>query len=255
MKLSIYQHPSYLALFTLLSTFIAFDAGFVNDISRKAKAAWITAGVMLLISVFFLSSRAAILAAIVSMPLYFFRLSRRGTATKTILAGSLVFILLAVSLAVTNPRVSSTIRSVAGSQTGNTSLPEGRLLIWSAVTEIITENMVLGVGTGDLQDELNKRYVEIGKTDFARDNFNTHNQFIEILAENGIIGLSIFLLIFLNLLYISVREWNLILVMFIIIVFISFMFETMLNRLAGVSFFAYFSLILPNSGNSAGSNP
>jgi O-antigen ligase len=104
---------------------------------------------------------------------------------------------------------------------------------------------VFGVGTGDIQDELNKEYKLLADKDLAiENNLNAHNQYLEVLIENGCIGFLLFLSLFAMMIYISVREGNLIYLIFTLIVFVSFMFETMLNRLAGVSFFSLFSFLL-----------
>jgi len=109
----------------------------------------------------------------------------------------------------------------------------------------VHNNFVFGVGTGDIQDELNKEYqLEGVKVLAIANNLNTHNQFLEVLVENGFIGILLFLWLFGIMFYVSLKEANIIYLMFILIAFISFLFETMLNRLAGVSFFPLFSFLL-----------
>jgi O-antigen ligase len=244
MKLAIFQHPSYLALYTLFSAFIALNSFFDNSKSIKKRILWLLICLILLVTVFYLSSRAGILAAILGMLLYFFRQSRRGTASRTVLIGIIAFILISIPLLISNPRVGNYIRSLSDWHAESNASQNGRIVIWKSVANIIKENTILGVGTGDIQDQMNQEYDKIGRSDLARGNFNSHNQFIEILIENGVVGLLIFVMIFVAMLYIAVREWNLLLVMFILIVFVSFMFETMLNRLAGVTFFPFFAFLL-----------
>ena len=124
---------------------------------------------------------------------------------------------------------------------------ESRLVIWKSSLHIARHNLAFGVGTGDIQDELNKEYKLMADKDLAvENNLNAHNQYLEVLIENGCIGILLFLSLFAMMIYISVREGNLIYLIFTLIVFVSFMFETMLNRLAGVSFFSIFSFLLLN---------
>ncbi|HWY13135.1 MAG TPA: O-antigen ligase family protein, partial [Bacteroidia bacterium] len=52
-----------------------------------------------------------------------------------------------------------------------------RLLIWDASMEIIKENVLLGVGTGDANDILQERYKEKGLTGALEHNLNAHDQF------------------------------------------------------------------------------
>jgi O-antigen ligase len=124
-------------------------------------------------------------------------------------------------------------------------LNESRLSIWKVSFNIIRENPIFGVGTGDIQDELNREYRLSGSTDLKTDNnLNAHNQFLEIILENGLIGLLLFISILFVMFSIAWSEQNILYLMFLFIVVFSFLFETMLNRLAGVSFFSLFSFLL-----------
>ena len=118
------------------------------------------------------------------------------------------------------------------------------MVIWNSVNNILKKNIVFGVGTGDIQSELNKEYIKTGNSKLAEGNFNSHNQFIEVILEHGLIGLVIFLSAFGMMFYLAYSEKNILYTMFLVIVFTSFLFETMLNRLGGVSFFALFSFLL-----------
>ncbi len=78
----------------------------------------------------------------------------------------------------------------------------------------------------------------------AKERLNAHNQFLEVLLENGVIGLLIFIIIFAVMLYISFLEKNILYGIFTLMIIMFFMFETVLYRLAGVTFFSLFSFIL-----------
>jgi O-antigen ligase len=78
----------------------------------------------------------------------------------------------------------------------------------------------------------------------AKEQFNAHNQFLEVLLENGIIGLVLFISIFVSMFYIGISDKNLLYIMFILMIFMFLLFETVLNRLAGVTFFSFFSMLL-----------
>jgi O-antigen ligase len=158
------------------------------------------------------------------------------------------FILLPVFRA--NPRFNPYFVKDSKLEISNKILTESRLGIWKSSLEIIRNNFFFGVGTGDIQDELNKEYKLVGDDDLKRD-LNAHNQFLEVLLENGFVGLLLFISIFGMMLYIAIKEGNIIYLMFTIIVLISFLFETMLNRLAGVSFFSLFSFLLLQLSASA----
>ena len=118
------------------------------------------------------------------------------------------------------------------------------MTILEASVELLKENFLWGVGTGDIQDELNKIYIGNGYPLLAKVNTNTHNQYLEIIIENGLPGIIIFSLMFGTMFYIAYQEKNILYFMFLTVVIIAFFFETMLNRLAGITFYSFFSFIL-----------
>jgi len=61
---------------------------------------------------------------------------------------------------------------------------------------IISENLILGVGTGDFPDSY--RQISMIFSPGTRDTVNPHNMYILVMAQNGILGLLSFLLIFYN---------------------------------------------------------
>jgi O-antigen ligase len=69
---------------------------------------------------------------------------------------------------------------------------------------------------------------------------NVHNQYIETLIGQGIIGLLWLLSILLLPLIISIKEKKIFFIGFIIITGINLFFESMFNTQAGVIFFAFF---------------
>lgn len=244
-ELAIFQHPSYLSMYALLSVFIAFESFFDRLVSKNQRIFWLLVSIILLVSIYLLSSRAGILATIITVPLYFSYKYRIMDVNRKVGLFVLLSIFILVPILISNPRLNYYFKGESKKEWSNKMLKESRIIIWKAAFNIIRHNVVFGVGTGDIQDELNKEYKRIGDTDLALDkNLNAHNQFIEVLLANGLIGLILFFSLFGMMLYISISERNLIYMMFILIVLFSFLFESMLNRLAGVSFFALFSFLL-----------
>ncbi len=148
------------------------------------------------------------------------------------------------SIAKQNNRVKLSIEGVSNGNIDKTLKDDPRLLIWKSALGVIRKNFVLGVGTGDATEELKEEFLARGYRNGFYDNLNAHNQFLDILLENGLIGLILFLAILGYMLYIAINQKNLLLGLFIFTTIIFFSFETMINRLAGVSFFALFSFLL-----------
>jgi O-antigen ligase len=126
-----------------------------------------------------------------------------------------------------------------------------RLIVWKSAMQIIKNHPIIGVGIGDVRTELVKEYIRIGEDKLEKERLNAHNQFLEVLLEDGLVGFSFFLLVFGSLIFIAINEKNLMLGLFIIMIIIFFMFETVLYRLAGVSFFSLFSFLLLHKNGPA----
>jgi len=243
-RLSDPLHPSYLAMYIIISVLISFESLFDNSVSNFKKGLWSVMIIVFIIVIYLLSARAGILAAVIVFPIYFlFKFYARYPKWVAFFGLITIAAVLAV-VAKKNERVSSSIEGVSQQNINETFKNDPRLLIWKSAHGVIRKNLILGVGTGDASVELKKEFISLGYVNGFYDNLNAHNQFLEILLENGLIGLILYSCILLCMAYIAKIQHNILLGMFIITIVIFFIFETMLNRLAGVSFFALFSFLL-----------
>ncbi|RLD63044.1 MAG: hypothetical protein DRJ01_04745 [Bacteroidetes bacterium] len=119
-----------------------------------------------------------------------------------------------------------------------------RLRIWNVTYELIKEHLFTGAGAGDIKDELIARYEKENIKKAKKDHYNVHNQFLETFLGQGLIGLIMLVLIILVPLYFSFIKKNYLLFFFILIIIVNFIFESMLNTISGVLFFAFFYSIL-----------
>lgn len=241
--LTLSQHPSYISMYVLLSVFICFETWFEYSVKSMRRFCWLVLGLMLLICQYFLSSRAGILASLVLVPVYLIIRFRKSAKFKYSWIW-IVLIIVALSLVIVkNQRVDYLIGRVINKHDFDRK-QDPRFLIWKASVEIARNNGLLGVGIGDVRTELAKQFEKHGEKDMAKERLNAHNQFIEILLENGLIGLVLFLVLFGYMIFIAFSEKNLIYGLFILMMFNFFMFETVLYRLSGITFFSLFSFLL-----------
>ncbi|MDX2171552.1 MAG: O-antigen ligase family protein [Bacteroidota bacterium] len=118
-----------------------------------------------------------------------------------------------------------------------------RLYFWKAAFEIIKRNPLIGIGTGDVQDELNTTYVKTNSPLSKEWHKRPHNQFITITVAFGIIGLFIFLI---SLIYPLVKLRKQLFVLyfpFFILLISSFILEDTLESQAGMSFYVTFNTL------------
>lgn len=237
-------HPSYLAMYVVISVLILLESLFDRSVTFIRKSVFSVIIIILLINLYLLSARAGFLAAIVVFPLYIlFKLyNHYSKLVVFVLIASLAF--LFVFLAKKNTRVSNSLTNISDQNIGATLKKDPRAMIWQAALGVIKRHPITGVGTGDATSKLKEEFAARGYVDGYYDNLNAHNQFLEIWLENGIIGLILFVSILFYMIYIAIKQKNLLLGLFIISTIIFFIFETMMNRLGGVSFFALFSFLL-----------
>lgn len=118
-----------------------------------------------------------------------------------------------------------------------------RLVKWECSFQGFLTQPIIGLGIGDTQEYLQTCYI---KRDFWGDvyRYNSHNQFFQTAIGLGIIGLAS---IFAWLGYESKMAWNrrdYVHVLFIAIVCLCFMTESVLERKQGIVFVSLFSALL-----------
>jgi len=132
---------------------------------------------------------------------------------------------------------------------GSTSL---RTVIWNESTSLFLENFWIGVGTGDVQDELVERYEDASINQAVRQNLNAHNQFLQTSLALGVLGLLTIAIMLLQAL-IRMKRMKYFNLIFSLISGVFFFTESVLETQAGVVFFAVFFAIF-NSINFSNSN-
>ncbi|MDD3876950.1 MAG: O-antigen ligase family protein [Bacteroidales bacterium] len=109
---------------------------------------------------------------------------------------------------------------------------------------IIKENIIFGVGTGDVRKAFETYYIETNSLLEPHFRWRTHNQFLSFFVTFGIIGLLIFLTALIYPPY-KMRKFNYYpFLSFFIICFLSMLTEDTIETQAGVTFFAFFNTIL-----------
>lgn len=236
------QHPSYIATYVLLASFVCFEAFFDNSITLKKRISWAGMGSVLIMSQYFLSSRYGLLVCLILFPFYFIKkLKRIGIVRMIILV--VIVILTLVPVILKNQRVDYFLGRILKDEAGYRK-EDPRFQIWPTALNIAKEHPLFGVGIGDARNVMRDEFLKGGKYDLAKVRLNAHNQYLEVLVENGLIGLILFISISVYMGYICFMEKRLLYGLFIFLINVFFQFETVLYRFAGVSFFALFAFLL-----------
>ena len=109
---------------------------------------------------------------------------------------------------------------------------------------VVKENLVFGVGIGDVRKELDKVYRKVDYKFGYLDNQDPHNQYLQIAIGSGIVGLLIFLISFLVPLYFSILANDKFYIFFSVLFLFSFLFESVLERHNGIILYSFFNSLL-----------
>lgn len=119
-----------------------------------------------------------------------------------------------------------------------------RLYFWKAALLSIEEYPLLGVGTGDVQFQLNQTYIKSKSPLFPEWYKRPHNQFLTFGVALGLFGLAIILFSLFYPVYLYRKELNMLYYTFMLVYFISFLIEDTVETQAGATFYAFFNSFL-----------
>lgn len=248
--LSYFIHVGHYAMYLVFAVCIALHFFFRE---QKSLNKWVYgfAFVILVTTVFLLSARAQLVALvfIVCSGIVFFFFSQKKWLQGFIVLG--ITFLLCVSalylLTGLRTRILSVKNETSSFMSGDKKIYNGisaRFMIWDSAWEVIKENPLAGVGTGDAKDKLmevaqKKEYVRV-----VKQNLNYHNQYLQTWAAIGLPGLfALVCSIIIGISY-SLKKKNFLITAFFIDILISFLTEAILERQTGVIFYSFFSAIL-----------
>lgn len=123
--------------------------------------------------------------------------------------------------------------------------PNGHSLLqrfeyWKAAWQLIKGNVIMGVGTGDVQDAFNY-YYEISASPLSEQNRRrAHNQFLTYWISFGVVGLGLFLTLLFAFIRYNWQHQKILALLFGAIAISSFFMEDTLETQTGVTFFALF---------------
>lgn len=108
---------------------------------------------------------------------------------------------------------------------------------------IIESNQLLGIGTGDLKDEMKAGYDKINSQLNNRD-FLPHSQFFTIIIRFGFVGLTLFFLSIASAVLIEKRQHDFLVLVHLFIVIVSMVNEDTLETQYGIILFAFWGALL-----------
>lgn len=249
--ISYFYHSSYISMYIVFAIGLICYLLIENKIRIKIfKIILILLAIIFSAYIILLSSKAGLISLIISVCLiYIYLVIKR----RKVLQYSLYFVL---SISIIYLGINSIPKSInrltpaleaVRAEKRDINMEDGtvqRIEIWKCSAELLKDNPVLGVGTGDVKDELFRKYDEKGMKFAKSFKLNSHNQYLQTSAALGIIGLISIIAMFLIPLIFAFRNKNFIYLFFLIIVGFSILVESMFENQAGVLFYTFFNSLL-----------
>ncbi len=252
-RLSWFFHPTYLATYDAFAL-VVLGRMHVKKVFALSKN-WLHHLIvaLLIIHTALLESKAGYLCILIALGLVSFLFLRRSKYVKAgvyFVSGAAILVATILVAPSARNRISEAVNTgdaiekvmeEGGSK--NISSAEGssvgRLVAWKASLELIAKRP-LGVGTGDVTDELVILYQRDEQAYAARKQLNPHNQFLQAGVSFGITGIVVLLLIFFSAFKLALRNRDFIFTSFLILMAFSMLFESFFEVQSGVVFFAFF---------------
>ena len=247
-----FVHPTYVSFYFLTLTLIwgknLIDGS--KEISISSSIGKIGLLFCFIVFLFFCSSKAGLLGlGIVVLLLLVFFAKKEKKILQSV--GVLLLFVLITCIGVYNTNLKTKLEQAYIEFTNPDLKPDAnlkstgaRIWIWKASKELIKQNTLLGVGIGDTKDELSKMYKTMGIKTLEKSNLDSHQQFLQTFLTLGVLGISLLLLIFVILFYLSYKQKNFILFGFTLLYFVFGFTESMLETQAGILFFVFFTFLL-----------
>lgn len=235
-------HYIYFALYIAFSIILTWHFLFTKTYSRIKIAVIILLNIYFMIFLILLSAKMVIGAFLVSSIAYFILLIwQKGKIRYAFILFSVLisFFIILSMLDVTRDRMSALF--IENPAYNPISL---RLIHWKCSWQIATSDPVyflFGVGAGkNEQLLLNECYLE-NKYWGYHYSYNAHSQYFQTLLNTGMVGLTIFLLMFFIPIIIALKAKNYIYMAFLLLFFVSSLTEALLTVQKGIVFYAIFN--------------
>ena len=231
----------YLGFFIVISILLLLER-FIKTSKKTTKYICLLLLIFFLISLFLIASRSAIAIAFLTLATSIIYHIKNKYRIGLLLVITIVFLVIISNNKTLSKRFLYSDDSTRNSFIEKIKIHEPRYDIWKFSTQIFKEHKpyFFGIGTYKTQQMLIKKYklmpIEKRKNWFIERNFNTHNQYLDIIISYGSIGLILFLILLkeiVSLVYKNIYSVNLIisLILFLLI-------ENIFHRQLGSFIFA-----------------
>ena len=240
-------HLPYLGLFFVFSIFIAYFFIIKTNSKKHVKILVFLSCIVLLASILTFSARMALGTFFVIIFYLTFK-EIKGSLRKILTL--FLFTSFAIILVINSP-VKKRIAEIFNTKL---ELPSGKLNdkshlvnfrygIYYCSYNIIKNDIFVGIGKNNVSESLQLCYDNFSYNnfdDFKKRNYNTHNQYIDLIISYGVFG---FIILFSSIFYGWYHSKSSLYKVFLITIFLALLTENLFARQLGVVFFTLFNTL------------
>lgn len=167
---------------------------------KKLKKVSAFAAISVLVGLLCNKSRGAWLTELIVVPVATFRYVKQN---KKYLALVLAVFIGIVGFMASNPHYVQRVKSITNTTTNRSNV--GRVWVWRSAKKMIRDHPITGVGIDRFREKYQKEYRYKQETQKLQ---HAHNNYLQVIAESGIIGLAGFLYFIGYYLYSSLRNYR-----------------------------------------------
>jgi O-antigen ligase len=234
-------HPNY------FSIYCAFDVFIIIHFFKEKKIRLWTSIVLIIYLSFVLLLLASRIGIITFVFLFILTVTYETYRRKKLIVGGLIiFIFLSVTLVVglNSQTVMFKFDALFNRNIQQYNEPfrvNRRITQWKLAIELYLKSPFIGVGTGDMQDELQKLYIKENFIEGYESQFNPHNLFLDSAASLGILGVASNFILFSISFCLAFYRRNILYLQFLILFLAISMVESTFSVQKGVVFFFFFN--------------
>jgi len=248
MEFSRFLHPTYYSMYVDLAFVFMYYALTVKgkELTKIEKTFIYISAPLLLFILVLLESKMGLIVTALLVPVFLFKYFwSKHSAFKTVAMVVAVLGLLVIGISKIS-RFNSIGHLLSGGNKDAQSVEstQARYFVWQAAWEVIKQSPVFGYGTGDAKYALMSQYQKDNMTGAYREMLNAHNQYLQTMLAVGIPGILILLSNLFIPMFISIKKKRFVYLMFLVILCLNFLTESMLEQQAGTMFYGLLNSLL-----------
>lgn len=244
------MHATFFSLQVALAFFYMFSQVF-KTLVLKRRLFYIAAAMLLFAGLVQLGSKAVLIAVLLALiavvPFFLISARKRIKYAVSAMAVSIIFGAALLSIGSLKERYVVDLRNDLSKPVLYESV-EPRLTRWNAALELIAKKPLTGYGAGSELDILGDQFFNKKLYIAYLNRLNAHNQYLTFLLITGIIGLLVYVFTLTVGFKIAIEKRDLLFFIFLLLVAIVSLSESLLNAEKGVFFYSmFFSFFLFSS--------